>query len=91
MLSTLPAADAGRLVSTSFFPSLIAGPFHDGVVVVSIFSIVIFLVAATASWLRGGRYVHDELEAEQLEAELLAGSAPPDVRPAPLSLALDDD
>ncbi len=75
VLSALPAADAGRLVSTAFFPSLIAGPFHDGVVVVSIFSIVIFLVAATASWLRGGRYVHDELEAEQLEADLLAGEA----------------
>jgi MFS family permease len=75
VLGALPAADAGRLVSTSYFPSLIAGPFHDGVVVVSIFSIVIFLVAATASWLRGGRYVHDELEAEQLEAGLLAGKA----------------
>jgi MFS family permease len=73
VLGALPPADAGRLVSTSFFPSLIAGPFHDGVVVVSIFSIVIFLVAAAASWLRGGRYVHDELEAEQLEAGLLAG------------------
>jgi MFS family permease len=75
VLGSLPPADAGRLVSTSFFPSLIAGPFHDGVVVVSIFSIVIFLVAAAASWLRGGRYVHDELEAEQLEAGLLAAEA----------------
>jgi MFS family permease len=75
VLGALPPADAGRLVSTTFFPSLIAGPFHDGVVVVSIFSIVIFLVAATASWLRGGRYVHDELEAEELEAGLLAGEA----------------
>jgi MFS family permease len=75
VLAALPAGDAGHLVSPSFFPSLIAGPFHDGVVVVSIFSIVIFLVAAGASWLRGGRYVHDELEAEQLEADLLAGEA----------------
>jgi len=75
VLAALPAGDAGHLVSPSFFPSLIAGPFHDGVVVVSIFSIVIFLVAASASWLRGGRYVHDELEAEQLEADLLAGEA----------------
>ena len=73
VLAALPAGDAGHLVSPSFFPSLIAGPFHDGVVVVSIFSIVIFLVAAGASWLRGGRYVHDELEADQLEADLLAG------------------
>jgi MFS family permease len=94
VLSALPAADSGRLVSTSFFPSLIAGPFHDGVVVVSIFSIVIFLVAAAASWLRGGRYVHDELEAEQLEADLLASDTP-GVLPAHASLALepvrDDD
>ncbi len=72
VLATLPAADASRIVSTSFFPSLIAGPFHDGVVVVSVFSIVIFLIAATASWLRGGRYVHDEQEADLLEAGLLA-------------------
>ncbi len=72
VLAALPTGDAARLVSTSFFPSLIAGPFHDGVAVVSIFSIVIFLVAASASWLRGGRYVHDELEAAQLEAALLA-------------------
>jgi MFS family permease len=75
VLGALPPADAARLVSTAFFPSLIAGPFHDGVVVVSIFSIIIFLVAAAASWLRGGRYVHDEQEAQQLEAGLLAGEA----------------
>ncbi len=75
VLATLPAADAARLVSTSFFPSLIAAPFHDGVAVVSIFSIVIFLIAAAASWLRGGRYVHDEQEAEALEAGLAATDA----------------
>ncbi len=69
VLNALPASDAAHLVSTGFFPSLIAGPFHDGVVVVLVFSIAMCLIAAAASWLRGGRYVHDELEAEVLEAE----------------------
>ena len=72
MLAAVSAADAARLTSTSFFPSLIATPFHEGVVLVSIFSIVAFLVAAIASWMRGGRYVHDELEAEHMEADLIA-------------------
>ena len=72
VLAAVPAADAARLTSTSFFPSLIATPFHAGVVLVSIFSIVAFLVAAIASWMRGGRYVHDELEAEHMEADLIA-------------------
>jgi MFS family permease len=67
VLGTLPAANASALVSTSYFPSLIAGPFHQGLVVVLSFSIVTCLVAAAASWLRGGRYVHDELEAARLE------------------------
>lgn len=75
VLSALPAADAGKLVSKEFFPSLISGPFHDGMVVVLTFSIVMCLIAAFASWMRGGRYVHDELEAERLEADLLAQDA----------------
>ncbi len=72
VLAALPAGDAAKVTGTAFFPSLIGTPFHDGVVAVSIFSIVAFLVAALASWLRGGRYVHDELEAEHMEAELVA-------------------
>ncbi len=72
VLATVPAVDAARLTGTSFFPSLIATPFHDGVVAVSVFSIVAFLVAALASWLRGGRYVHDEQEATDMEEALIA-------------------
>jgi hypothetical protein len=33
------------------------------------------LIAAAASWMRGGRYVHDELEAAALETRLLATDA----------------
>ena len=62
VLSTLTPEDAARLTGQSFFPSLIAAPFKRGLVVVLGFSIAASLVAAAASWLRGGRYVHEEVE-----------------------------
>jgi MFS family permease len=60
IMGHLPAADAARLTGRSFFPSLISGPFQHGLVLVLTFSIVASLVAAAASALRGGRYVHEE-------------------------------
>jgi hypothetical protein len=55
-------------VGLTFFPSLslIAGPFHHGLVLVLAFAAVMCLVAAVAavaSWLRGRRFVHEEAEA----------------------------
>jgi len=63
VLPHLPAADAARLTGQTFFPSLISGPFQHGLVFVLTFSIIASLVAAAASFLRGGRYVHEEIEA----------------------------
>jgi MFS family permease len=60
VLAALPAADAHVLVSKEFFPSLIGGPFKDGIVYVLIFAAAMCLVAALASWLRGGKFVHHE-------------------------------
>ena len=57
-LSQLPPADAGYLTGRGFFPSLISEPFHQGLVVAFTFAIVACLVAAAASWMRGGKYVH---------------------------------
>jgi len=54
----LPAGDAAYLTGRSFFPSLISGPFHDGLVVAFGFAIAACLVAAAASWMRGKKYVH---------------------------------
>jgi MFS family permease len=62
VLHQLPAADAARLTSRTFFPSLISGPFQHGLVLVLGFSIVASLTAALASALRGGRYVHEEAD-----------------------------
>jgi EmrB/QacA subfamily drug resistance transporter len=66
VLTHLPAADAARLTGSTFFPSLISAPFQHGLVLVLTFSIVASLVAAAASALRGGRYVHEEVEVAPL-------------------------
>jgi MFS family permease len=64
LLSQLPPADVARLTGRTFFPSLISEPFQRGLVLVLSFSIVASLIAAAASALRGGRYVHEELHEE---------------------------
>ena len=60
VLGALPAAAAHTLVSKAFFPLLIARPFKDGIVDVLVFAAAMCTLAALASWLRGGRFVHDE-------------------------------
>jgi MFS family permease len=59
ILSHLSPADAARLTGHAYFPALISDPFKHGLVVVLTFSIVMCLIAAGASWLRGGKYVHE--------------------------------
>jgi MFS family permease len=63
-ISKLPASHAAYLTGHNFFPSLISAPFEHGLEVAFTFAIVACLVAAVASLLRGGRYVH-ELHQEQ--------------------------
>src|SRR5580704_12953115 len=58
-IGKLSASHAAYLTGHTFFPSLIAGPFRHGLEVAFGFSIACCLVAAVASLLRGGRYVHD--------------------------------
>jgi hypothetical protein len=60
VLHLLPAASAHTLVSKAFFPTLIAKPFKDGIVDVLIFASAMCVVAALASWMRGGKFVHHE-------------------------------
>jgi hypothetical protein len=56
-LAALPASDQAALTGSSFFPQLIAGPFQAGLHAAFAFAIVACLVAAAASWMRGGREV----------------------------------
>ena len=61
VLSQLPARSVHLLTGREFFPSLISKPFHSGLQEVFTFSIVICLIAAVASWSRGGRYVYEDV------------------------------
>jgi hypothetical protein len=55
VLSTLPHAQQVALTSRQFFPSLIAGPFKSGLHAALDFAIIASLLAAAASWTRGGK------------------------------------
>jgi MFS family permease len=59
-LAHLSAAHAHNLTGHSFFPALISSPFADGLRIAFDFAIAACLVAAVASWLRGGKYVHND-------------------------------
>jgi hypothetical protein len=59
-LDKLPASHAAYLTGHSFFPSLISGPFQQGLDIAFDFAIAACLIAALASLLRGRRYVHEE-------------------------------
>jgi hypothetical protein len=63
-LAQVPAGDASYLTGHTFFPSLISGPFHDGLIVAFGFAIVACLVAALASWFMGEKFVHSDDEHE---------------------------
>lgn len=54
VLDTLPAHNREVLTGKSFFPNLISGPFHHGLLIVFATATVMGLLAATASLLRGG-------------------------------------
>jgi len=58
VLAGLPAGQAHTLTGRSFFPHLISGPFHTALVYAFVFAIAACLVAAVASFLRGGKYHH---------------------------------
>src|SRR6202012_3101775 len=72
-LSKLPASHAAFLTGHTFFPSLISAPFQHGLDIAFDFAIAACLVAAVASLLRGGRYVHEEQQAVVAAAEGEAG------------------
>ncbi|HEX3825510.1 MAG TPA: MFS transporter, partial [Mycobacteriales bacterium] len=60
VLSQLPAAQQSELTNRSFFPGLISGPFRSGLHAALDFGIVASLLAAAASWTRGGAYHYVE-------------------------------
>jgi MFS family permease len=79
LLGALPHLDALALVGKEFFPSLISHPFRHGLIYVLTFAAVMCLIAALASWLRGGKFVHEEAHGHAGQA----GAVPSDGRAGP--------
>ena len=67
-LQALPAGQRAEITGKEFFPHLISDPFIDGLRIAFTLSLVMCLIAAWASWMRGGHYVcqEDESLAENL-------------------------
>jgi MFS family permease len=61
VLAHLGHAQQAYLTGRAYFPQLISGPFMDGLHAAFDFAIAACALAAIASLLRGGRYIHDEL------------------------------
>jgi MFS family permease len=60
VLNSLPAQQAATITSRAFFPQLIDAAFHHGLVEVLLFSVIMCLIGAAASWVRGGKYIYSE-------------------------------
>jgi hypothetical protein len=76
VLTTLPASHQAFLTGHTFFPSLISAPFEHGLAIAFDFAAAACVIAAIASLLRGGKYVHTEAApepAEVADAEVESG------------------
>jgi len=60
ILPHLSHAKVAYLTGRAFFPQLISDPFMTGLRAAFVFAIGASLVATAASWLRGGKYIHEE-------------------------------
>jgi MFS family permease len=58
VLARLPAHNAAVLTGRQFFPHLISGPFHHGLVIVFTAAIAMSLIGALISLLRGRQYYY---------------------------------
>ncbi len=70
-----PHAHTATIYGQHFFPTLIADPFRHGLFIAFSASVVMLLVAAAASSLRGERYIHAEAGAPVAEATAREGDA----------------
>ena len=60
VLQSIPAEQAATITSRAFFPQLIEPAFHNGLSQILVFSIIMCVIGAVASWVQGGKYVYRE-------------------------------
>ncbi|MEY2553974.1 MAG: hypothetical protein QOC57_1834, partial [Ilumatobacteraceae bacterium] len=59
-LAKLTPQQSATITGKEFFPKLISAPFMDGLRIAFTASLIMCLIAAVASWMRGKKYVHDD-------------------------------
>ena len=87
VIRQLPASRAAYLTGRSFFPTLISPSFSRGLTIAFGFAAAMCVIAALASLLRGGKYVHRA--PADTEAGLAADSEPGPAADAEPGLAAD--
>jgi MFS family permease len=78
-LARLPRSDAAVLTSKEYFPHLVSGPFHHGLIIVFGVAIAMSLAGAVISLLRGGQFYYDAPES----AVAVQGAGQPDPAASP--------
>jgi MFS family permease len=81
VLRRLPHSDAALLTSKEYFPHLISGPFHHGLVIVFSVAIAMSVAGAVISLLRGGQFYYDATEVRDT-------ASPPPAREEAISTGL---
>jgi hypothetical protein len=76
VLAALPAHSVAVLSGRSFFPELLSKPFADGLTIAFTFGAIACALAAVASLMRGGKYVHSTVAAPTDAATAGAISGP---------------
>jgi MFS family permease len=60
VLTRIPPRNAARLTGNQFFPHLISGPFHHGLIIVFTAAAIMSLTGAIVSLLRGAQFYYDD-------------------------------
>jgi MFS family permease len=75
-LQALPAAAQATILSKAFFPNLISASFDDGLRIAFAISVVLALIAALASLLRGKRVIYGQESPAEMTPVDATGSVP---------------
>ena len=75
------------LTGTQFFPLLIAGPFHHGLIIVFTAAAAMSLIGAAVSLLRGGQFYYDAPDGAGRSGQAAATAPAPAIAPATATAA----
>jgi MFS family permease len=68
LLHTLPASNVATLTGKEFFPNLISGPFHHGLMIVFTAAALMAVCGAAVSWMRGKKPAAERSEPQAVVA-----------------------